>query len=72
MDYQNTVLAALAEAENAIVAYLKAHDQARFFNESVAAAQRSVELSLVQYRDGTTDFNRVLDTLDFSSSSRMP
>ncbi len=64
VNYQYTVLSALAETENAIVAYLKAHDRARFLGESVAAAQRSVELSLVQYREGTTDFNRVLDTLD--------
>jgi outer membrane protein TolC len=65
VNYQNTVLSALAETENAIVAYLKAQDQARFLGESVAAAARSVELSLIQYREGTTDFNRVLDTLDF-------
>ncbi len=64
VNYQNTVLSALAETENAIVAYLKAHDRARFLGESVAAAERSVELSLVQYREGTIDFNRVLDTLD--------
>jgi NodT family efflux transporter outer membrane factor (OMF) lipoprotein len=65
VNYQNTVLSALAETENAIVAYLKARDQAKFLGDSVAAAQRSVELSLIQYREGTTDFNRVLDTLDF-------
>ena len=65
VNYQNTVLSALAETENAIVAYLNAHDEAGFLSESVAAAERSVELSLVQYREGTTDFNRVLDTLDF-------
>ena len=65
VNYQNTVLSALAETENAIVAYLKAHDQARSLGESVVAAQRSVEISLVQYREGTTDFNRVLDSLDF-------
>jgi outer membrane protein TolC len=65
VNYQNTVLSALAETENAIVAYLKARDQATSLAESVAAAQRSVELSMVQYREGTTEFNRVLDSLDF-------
>lgn len=65
VNYQNTVLSALAETENAIVAYLKAHDQVRYLGESVAAAARSVELSMIQYREGTIDFNRVLDTLDF-------
>jgi NodT family efflux transporter outer membrane factor (OMF) lipoprotein len=63
--YQNTVLSALAETENAIVAYLKAGDQASHLGESVAAAQRSVELSLIQYREGATDFNRVITSLDF-------
>ena len=37
VNYQNTVLSALAETENAIVAYLNAHDQARFLGESVVA-----------------------------------
>jgi NodT family efflux transporter outer membrane factor (OMF) lipoprotein len=63
INYQNTVLTALAETENAIVAYLKSHDQAKFLGESVKAAQRSVQLALVQYREGTTDFDRVLSTL---------
>lgn len=63
--YQSTVLSALAETENAIVAYLQAHDQGRFLGESAAAAQRSVELALVQYREGKTEFNRVIDALNF-------
>lgn len=63
--YQNTVLSALAEAENAIVAHLKFNDQARYLSESVAAAESSVELSLVQYREGKTQFNRVIDALSF-------
>ncbi|MDH3671999.1 MAG: TolC family protein [Gammaproteobacteria bacterium] len=65
VNYQNTVLTALAETENAIVAYLKAHEQANFLGESVRAAQRAVQLSLIQYREGTTDFDRVLSTLTF-------
>jgi len=68
--YQNTVLSALAETENAIVAYLKAHDQAGFLGESASAAERSVELSLVQYREGTAPFNRVLDSLTFQSQQQ--
>ncbi len=63
INYQNTVLTALAETENAIVAYLRSHEQAKFLGESVKAAQRSVQLSLIQYREGTTDFDRVLSTL---------
>ena len=63
--YRNTVLSALAETENAIVAHLKFNDQARYLSESVTAAESSVELSLVQYREGKTQFNRVIDALNF-------
>ena len=65
VEYQNTVLSALAETENAIVAYLKTHDQAALLEESVVAAQRSVDLSLLQYREGKVEFNRVIDALNF-------
>ena len=63
--YQSSVLSALTETENAIVAYLKSHDQAKYLGESVAAAQRSVDLSLLQYREGKIEFNRVIDALNF-------
>ncbi|MEL6214295.1 MAG: TolC family protein [Pseudomonadota bacterium] len=63
--YQSSVLSALSETENAIVAYLKSHDQAEYLGESVAAAQRSVDLSLLQYREGKIEFNRVIDALNF-------
>ena len=64
VNYKNIVLTALAETENAIVAYLNAHNRVKFLNAAVRSAQRSVQLSLIQYREGTTDFNRVLTTLD--------
>ena len=64
VDYQNLVLTAQAEVDSAIVAYLRAHTQAMYLSESVNAAERSVELSLVQYREGSTDFNQVLTTLN--------
>ena len=63
VDYQNLVLSAQAEVDDAIFAYLQAHAQAQHLTESVAAAERSVELSLIQYREGSADFNQVLSTL---------
>jgi NodT family efflux transporter outer membrane factor (OMF) lipoprotein len=63
IDYQKQVLTAQAEVDTAIVAYLRAHTQASYLTESVDAAQRSVELSMVQYREGSIDFNQVLSTL---------
>ena len=60
--YQNTVLEAQREVENALVGFVRAQQQVEFLRDSVKAAERSVELALVQYRDGVADYQRVLDT----------
>ena len=58
--YQNTVLVAQREVEDALVAFLKADDTVRYLETAVAAAERSVALSLAQYKEGATDFTTVL------------
>jgi outer membrane protein TolC len=58
--YQNTVLQAGREAEDGIVGYLKAQEQTRNLNSSVNAAQRTVQISFDQYRDGAIDFTPVV------------
>ncbi len=63
IDYQNTVLKAQGEVENAIIAYLRTHDQVKFLDQAAAAAQRSVDLATIQYREGVVDYNRVLNTM---------
>jgi NodT family efflux transporter outer membrane factor (OMF) lipoprotein len=62
LTYQQTVLRAGREVENALVAFMQTQVQARRLEESVAAAERSVELVTDQYRGGITDFNRVFNT----------
>lgn len=62
INYQNTVLEASREVEDALVGFLRAREQVGFLSESVEAAERSVELALLQYRDGVADYQRVLDT----------
>ena len=62
VNYQNTVLEASREVEDALVGFLRAKEQVEFLSESVEAAQRSVDLALLQYRDGVADYQRVLDT----------
>ncbi len=62
VDYQNTVLQAAQEVEDGLVGFLQAQNQTEFLKGSVKAAQRSVDLALIQYRDGAVDFQRVLDT----------
>jgi NodT family efflux transporter outer membrane factor (OMF) lipoprotein len=59
--YRDTVLRAAQEVEDAIAGFVNAQLAQVFEQNAVAAAKRSVELSLVQYREGATDFQRVLD-----------
>ncbi|MBW2066907.1 MAG: efflux transporter outer membrane subunit, partial [Deltaproteobacteria bacterium] len=61
VNYKNTVLRAAQEVEDAMVAFLRSQEEVRFLRESVAAAKRSVDISMIQYREGLTDYQRVLD-----------
>jgi NodT family efflux transporter outer membrane factor (OMF) lipoprotein len=58
--YQNSVLKAQQEVEDNLVAFLKAQERARFLSDSTSAAMRSLELAVLQYREGITDFTTVL------------
>jgi NodT family efflux transporter outer membrane factor (OMF) lipoprotein len=60
--YQNQVLEAYAEVENGIVGFLRALEQAQFYSESVKALQEAVVLSLIQYQEGESTYERVLDS----------
>lgn len=60
--YQNTVLEASREVEDALVGFLRAQEQVVFLDESVEAGKRSVDLALLQYGEGIADYQRVLDT----------
>ena len=57
--YQNTVLRANQEAEDAIVAYLQSQELVKHLSTSTKAAERSVQLARIQFREGTIDFGRV-------------
>lgn len=59
VQYQDTVLRANAEAEDALVGFLKAQQQVKWLSQSTEAARESVELVMRQYREGRVDFNRV-------------
>ena len=58
--YQNTVLQAQQEVEDSLVAFLQSQVQAAFLADRASAAQRSVDLAVIQYREGITDFTTVL------------
>ena len=58
--YQNAVLKAQQEVEDSLVGFLRSQLRAGLLGESTAAARRSLDLSVLQYREGTTDFTTVL------------
>jgi len=63
--YKNKVLNAQREVDDAMVAYTRSKEEESFLKESVTAAERSVQLSLVQYREGGADYQKVLDSQRF-------
>ena len=62
LNYQNSVLAAAQEVESGLAAFLGAKEQVKYLIESVKAAKRALELSTVQYREGSSTFTRVLNS----------
>ena len=57
--YQESVLRAGREAEDAAVGFFKSQERARLLAESVNAAARTVEITHDQYREGVIDFTPV-------------
>ena len=62
VNYEDTVLRAAQEVEDAMVSFLQSQNSIFFQAQAVKAAKRSVDLSLIQYREGLVDYQRVLDT----------
>ncbi len=60
VNYQNTVLQAQQEVEDGLVSFLKAQERVQALVKAVDAAKRTVDLSLIQYREGATDYTTVL------------
>lgn len=58
-NYQQAVLQANEEAENAIVAYLHFTDQIKVLDESAREAGEAERVAQVKYREGEIDFNRL-------------
>ena len=62
VNYNNTVLGAAQEVEDAIVSFLQNQNAVVFLADAVKASKRSVDLSTIQYREGLVDYQRVIDT----------
>jgi multidrug efflux system outer membrane protein len=60
--YQQTVLVALEDTENALTAYAKEQVRRESLNQSVEANQKAFDLSTQLYKSGLADFIRVLNS----------
>jgi NodT family efflux transporter outer membrane factor (OMF) lipoprotein len=60
VDYQNAVLRAQQEVENGIALFTQSRSEVVFLIQSVKAAQGALQISLIQYKEGTMDFTTVL------------
>lgn len=63
--YEQQVLVANQEAEDAIIRYFKARERVVILQTAVDAAERSSTLVLNLYREGKADYNRVFNVLTF-------
>jgi NodT family efflux transporter outer membrane factor (OMF) lipoprotein len=61
VNYREIALQAAREAEDAMAAYIGARQQALILAETVVSAKRSNELSTLRYKEGFSDYQRVLD-----------
>jgi NodT family efflux transporter outer membrane factor (OMF) lipoprotein len=62
VNYENAVLRAQREVEDAIAGYLGSKEEAVFLSDGAQAAGRSVDLAALQYREGAVSYSRVLDS----------
>jgi len=62
VNYSETVLQAAREAEDAMAAYIGTQEQTKILTETVYSAERSNELSTLRYKEGFSDYQRVLDS----------
>jgi NodT family efflux transporter outer membrane factor (OMF) lipoprotein len=65
VNYEDTVLRAHQEVEDSMIGFLRKQQEAGFLDDSVKASQRSVDLSMLQYKEGLVDYQRVLDSQRF-------
>jgi multidrug efflux system outer membrane protein len=59
--YDQTVLRAIEDLQNALVVYRERQTQVVSLSQQVAASRRAAELAHIRYKEGRIDFLRVLD-----------
>jgi len=62
INYRETVLQAAREAEDAMAGFNGSTRQAALLKKTVASSKRSNELAILRFREGFSDYQRVLDS----------
>jgi NodT family efflux transporter outer membrane factor (OMF) lipoprotein len=60
--YQNRVLEAARDVENGLVGFIRTQQQEKYLAGAAEAADRATQIALLQYKEGLTDYTRVLNT----------
>ncbi|MFG0254713.1 MAG: TolC family protein, partial [Rhodopirellula sp. JB053] len=73
LQYQESVLIAQQEVEDALVGFLKAQEQVEKLSEAVGNVNEAEEIAVTLYRTGATDFNRVflIQSIQFSQQDQL-
>jgi len=61
LQYEQTVLKALGEVENAMKSFVETRNRKEALERAVAASRRTLDLAVQLYKDGLKDFQNVLD-----------
>jgi NodT family efflux transporter outer membrane factor (OMF) lipoprotein len=61
IQYRETVIQAAREVENAMAAFAGTREQDEILQQTVQSALRSTDLSLLRFREGFADYQRVID-----------
>ena len=59
IEYQQQILVANKEVEDALIAYIKSQEQVKYLLASTKSCEESVRLATLKYKSGETDFNQV-------------
>jgi NodT family efflux transporter outer membrane factor (OMF) lipoprotein len=62
LEYENAVLQAAEDVDNALVAFHEGRERGKLLQESVTHYREAVRLAQIKYRAGHTDLQRVLDS----------
>ncbi|MEK6247719.1 MAG: efflux transporter outer membrane subunit [Planctomycetales bacterium] len=58
-NYQNTVLSANQEVEDALIAFLQSQQQVKMLASTVHETEQALELAVIRFREGESDFTGV-------------